>query len=1176
MECPKCGYEIDDKAMVCPNCKKVLKLACPICKTINTTNTCKKCGYVIINKCHNCGKINQTINKKCRKCGFDTEKSVILNEANSDDFVILTIDFPNINEMKDLFGSAKLLNKFKINLDKIIFDYTKSIGLRRQIINKTYVIRFDKDYTFNSSAATAVKAAIDILNLITAMNCKLTRKKNATVRCNMFLLRRNINDDPYNIDSGYNISLLNQVTKNKSDKILNTFQVLTDDQVTDSISGDYKVSPLNSVMIKNNMVMFYEVDLREFVKVEYPDEDEDKEIEIPNFVQNMLIEQDKLDGEALNNLDSPGDPDAIYDIDTINFDEIQCEFIRTENIDVIFHILNKFQNIPKGIVAIKTAEMYKPYTIKVLNAAAETGKFNNIISLTCYDEMKYSPYSFFRELVSAIFEYTVSQKLFSTNDFSMFSSVDPDGLIKDLITLHRRNDNGDSMDKRHVYFEIFLTLLQIIPKTLIFVEDFDKIDSSSYDVLKYLFESFEQLDISFLISYDKSFSLHKDCHFLLSKPYYTEITLKPTPFEKLIEENKIYYRNILNNFYFQRIAKYACGSILFIDIAMQYLIESGVFAADDDSVEMINPKTIIIPSSLDKLVARRLNLLQDDVDTMKFLTSIVLLGTRIDMASIESLGYENKDEIIEKLANMGFIYQYNDCIYFPNYNLLRSNLLTTISKIYLTDVANELFDKVFDSSMPSPVKAYLYGLLEETDKEREQWEQLSDIDLSLGDFSAYLNSTEKVLELLDKNTDPEQLERLEDYKQNLYKNIAQNLYEYIPDKTSGIALSALKNLEKSKDTDQIILLCNKMINGSLFMGNYNHALELTHKVLSLLPPSSINPADPNFNTYFFLMSVIHIQILFNIGALVDCLDIGYKVLNVISNDTISVLKPDYMSEDDFKSLIVDSAGYVALANVLLLYGNVGEFLNILRGEINFVPESYNLFIVLEQLIHGKSVSNLNFNISDNDRFGHTILALINSFVNFNGDYNIFAENIYKAKLAAKHFRLYQLELFADLMVGYSYMELNSFKKANSIIYKIIKETNNNGMTTLLYVAWYVMSLLHLKENKYDVAFGIINNSLIQLEKNNSTSEYLLMLFKYNMYKVMMFKKDYEKANICIAQANYIAQKYGVNFVFDTDPNHYIAVEEDEEDNEVSLEEAADILGGAEGIQDNSNDSGSEG
>ncbi len=693
MECPKCGLEIDDKAMVCPNCKKVLKLACPICKTINTSNTCRKCGYVIITKCNNCGKINQTITKKCKKCGFDTEKSVVMNESNSDDFVMLTIDFPNMDEMKTHLGSAKLLNKFKVNLDKIILDYTKSIGLRRQLIGKTYVIRCDKDYTFNSSAATAVKTAIELLNRITAMNCKLTQKKNASIRCNMFLLKRSIDSDPNDCQSGFNISLLNQNAKTKETKILNTFQVLTDDEVSDALDAEYKVSPLNSVMINDEMVMFYEVDLREFVKVEYPEEEEEQEIEIPNFVQNMLVEQDKLDGQALNNLDSPGDPDAIYDIETINFDEINCEFMRTENIDVLFHILNKFQTIPKGILAIKTAELYKPYSLKVLNAAADTGKFNNIISLTCYDEMKYSPYSFFRDLVSAIFEYTVSQKLFFQNDFSMFASVDPDGLIRDLITLQQRGSDNTE-DTRYVYFDIFLTLLQIIPKTLIFIEDFDKIDASSYDVLKFLFEAFEQLDISFLLTYNKDFSLHKDCHFLLSKPYYTEISLKPTPFEKMIEENKIYYRNILSNFYFQRIAKYSCGSILLIDIAIQYLIESGVYAADDDSIEMINPKTIIIPSNLDRLVARRLNLLQDDADAMKFLTSVVLLGTRIDMGTIESLGYENVNEIIEKLTNMGYMYQYNNCIYFPNYNLLRDNLLTTISKIYLKEVAEELFEKI--------------------------------------------------------------------------------------------------------------------------------------------------------------------------------------------------------------------------------------------------------------------------------------------------------------------------------------------------------------------------------------------------------------------------------------------------------------------------------------------------
>ena len=1164
MECPKCGLEIDDKAMVCPNCKKVLKLACPVCKTINVSNTCKKCGYVIISKCHNCGKINQTFTKKCKKCGFDTEKSVVMNEANSDDFVMLTIDFPNMSEMKTLLGSAKLYNKFKVNLDKIIADYAKSIGVRRQLIGQTCVIRFYKDYTFNSSASSAVKACIELLNRITAMNCKLTKKKNATVRCNMFLLKRNIESDPYDIDSGYNISLLNQNAKNKEDKILNTFQVLTDDKVSDAIDAEYKLSPLNSVMINDEMVMFYEVDLREFVKIEYPeDEEDDEEIKIPNFVQNMLIEQDKLDGEALNNLDSGVNPDAIYDIETINFEEIRCEFIRTENINVLSYILNKFQEIPKGIVALKTVELYKPYSLKVLNAAAETGKFDNIITVTCYDEMKYSPYSFFRDLVSAIFEYTVSQKLFFQNDFTMFNSVDPDGLIKDLITLKER-ETEDTIDTRNIYFDIFLTLLQIIPKTLIFIEDFDKIDSSSYDVLKYLFESFEQLDISFLISYDKSFSLHKDCYFLLSKPYYTEIFLKPTSFEKMIEENKIYYRNILNNFYFQRVAKYACGSSLFIDIAIQYLIESGVYSADDDSIEMIDAKTIIIPSNLDRLVARRLNLLQDDEMAMKFLTSIVLLGTRIDMETIKTLGYQNLDEIMEKLSNMGYIYQYNNCVYFPNYNLLRRNLLTTISKIYLKEVAEELFEKVFNDDMPSPVKAYLYGLLEDTENERKEWEMLAKINLSLGDFSSYLNCTDKILELLDKITEPEDADSIEEYRMQLYEDISNNLYEYVPDKTSGIAEVTLSRLEKTGEVDRIIMLCNKMINGSLAAGNYMHALELTHKVLSLLPVSSLNPADQNFNNYFFLMSVIHIQILFNIGALGDCLDIGYKVLNVINKDTLKLLKPEYFTDEDFQLLLIDSVGYVALANVLLLTGNIQEFLKIVRSDLPFIPKSYDLFITLQDLIHGKKVAAVALEVPDNDRFGNIILNIINAFAMFTGDYNEFAENIHKAKVFAKYCNIHQLELFSDLLIGYAYMQLESYKKADAIIYKIIKATNQNGMTTLLYIAWYIMSELHLKQHKYEVAYGIINNSLIQLERNNTTSEYLLMLFKYNMYKVMMFKGQTDKAEICINQAKYVAEKYGVNFEFDTDESHYIPVIDGEEASPENAGITADGLNNMQG------------
>ena len=127
------------------------------------------------------------------------------------------------------------------------------------------------------------------------------------------------------------------------------------------------------------------------------------------------------------------------------------------------------------------------------------------------------------------------------------------------------------------------------------------------------------------------------------------------------------------------------------------------------------------------------------------------------------------------------------------------------------------------------------------------------------------------------------------------------------------------------------------------------------------------------------------------------------------------------------------------------------------------------------------------------------------------------------------------------------MKVESYEKSEDILNKIIKETHNNGMINILYSAWYIMSELYLKQKQYQVAYGIINNSQIQLEKNNSTSEYLLMLFKYNLFKVLMYKQEFDMAEICINHAKYIASKYGINFEFDTDPNHYIPVETDEHD-----------------------------
>ena len=1138
MECPKCGALISDNAMVCPNCKKVLKIICPVCRTINTQNVCKACGEILVTKCAKCGKINLLKNKKCVKCGYNNEISAVLGESNTDSFAVVRIDFPNSDVVKAKLGSNKLFQKFRKKFDALIVSYTNSLNVRRQIVdNDVYIIRFNKDYTLSASANSAIKATIGLLNIVTKLNVKLLKKKGVALKCNFTIMQRDADKNPYDIDSKFQANMVYQNSP-KEMKALDSFQVITDESFYDVYNGTYKMEALNSALVDGVMKRFYEMDLKEFVNIgeilrNEALKDDNEEIEIPNFVQTALSNQEQITQNTLKDENELTD-DQIYDIEMIKFEEINCEFIKTESVNVLDCVVHTLQQVPKGILAIKAANIYQPYTLKLLSAVEGLGLYDNVIPITCHDDMKYSPYSFFRDLISSIFGYTISQKLFDSNDFSMFSTVDNSGLVKDLITLSQRPMQNMEQTRLN-YCNVFLALLQAIPNTLIYIENFEKIDSSSLFVLEQLFDHLEELNISYLISYDKDYTLHKNMHFLLSRPYYTEVSLTSTPFETIIGMDLDFYKNILEDFYFQRIAKYACGSTLFLDFAIQYLVESDVYEYTENSIMMVNPKTIIIPSGLDKLVKRRLNLLKDDKKTMKFLTTLVLLGTRIDEKTILSLGIENWEKIGELLANMGYIYSYNDCIYFANYNVIRKCLLEVVSQDEIKAIANELFEKVYVENMPNPIKAYLYDVSENSENVIYEWEKLANINLSMGDFSSYLNCSYEILKSLDKYAQNWTDADLKKYKFSLYENVANNMFEYNPNETRELAEETLYNLQSKGDSQRYIGLCTKMIQGAIAHGDYLYAMNLTHSVLSSLENSSIDPASPAFNLYYLLMSIIYVKILFNMGAYNACLDVGYNILNVLDNEKINKINysASVVTKEDFIFLVTECIGYIALVDIITLKEDVGEFLDITKKLITFIPDSYSIFIQLQNLIKGQPAS-VNARMQGNDMFSPILYHIINAFVKFKGKPNEFAQEIYKAKLIARETMMFQLELFADLMIGYAYVELNSFKKANAILSKIVKYANIKGMHAITHIAWYIMSILNIKESKYDIAYGILNNSDIQMEKNNIVCDYMTMLNKVNMYKVLMCTNSTEQAQICMNQASHIVEKHGLNFNLNID------------------------------------------
>ena len=891
------------------------------------------------------------------------------------------------------------------------------------------------------------------------------------------------------------------------------------------------------------MKRFYELDLKESVNIseiirEISIQEDKLDDDIPEFVKTSIEESDKNSYDILNKENNIAD-EQVFDIEKIEFDEMKCEFIKVENINVLDCVAEILNSIPKGVLSIKANKIYQPYSLKLLSTVENSAIYENIIPITCNNSMKYAPYAFFKELISSVLNYTISHRLLNTNDFSMFANMDKTDMIKNLITCKPRQ-LYDLFKTKEDYFNIFLTFLEAIPNTLIYVEDFEKIDISSLSLLEELFDRLDEFNVSFLLTYDQEYSLHRKMHFLLSRPYYTEIELFPASFDKIINLDPDYYKNVLNDFYFQRIAKYSCGSSLFLDHAIQYLIEAGVYNYIDNTLLAVNSKVIIIPAKLDNLIKRRINLLKNDKDTFYFLATLLCLGARVDENTIETLEIKNWRNIAETLCNMGYTYFYNGCIYFSNYNTLLKCMLETIRKNDLISIGKTLLEKVFEESMPCAEKAFIYQRAENPEQTIAQWENLANLNLSFGDFASYLNCSSEILKTLDTNKQSWDINDYKTYRTALFENVSENIYDYNPEYNTELTQNTLSYLKEKEDKSKYIDLCIRMIQGSMVCGNYIYAKDLMHDVLSQLNGFSIDPAVKNFNPNLLILSLIYVKILFFTGSFANCKDIGYNILNVVDTQTIDSidLSNAFIDTTELKFLIAEFTGYILMIESLE-NSDVKSDLNRITKLIDFIPESYQIFIELQNILKGHSVE-LKIFKSASDVFSGILFHMINAFHKHINNATDFAKEIYKSKLLAKEAYMYPFELFCDLMIGYAYIKLKCYKKASLILQKITTTAKEKGFAAIEYLSCVITGELYLAESRFEAAYSILNNNEILMQKNGFTNINISLLSKINMYKTLICLGKEAQAQYCYNQAIEIQKKYNLNFNLNIDINKFMS------------------------------------
>ena len=189
MECPKCHKKLEENAIVCPYCHKVLMLECPNCHNHTDSPICDKCGYTILTKCSKCGRKVSTAQEKC-KCGFPTKTSIAYQECETDEFASIIVKFSALKNIRRVLGSQELFTKFYFRLRNLLVAQIKSVEGKIIIYNDTFVINFNKELSFPTSANKAIRLAIKLANAFADLNLKVIKELGTPIKLHLTITKK--------------------------------------------------------------------------------------------------------------------------------------------------------------------------------------------------------------------------------------------------------------------------------------------------------------------------------------------------------------------------------------------------------------------------------------------------------------------------------------------------------------------------------------------------------------------------------------------------------------------------------------------------------------------------------------------------------------------------------------------------------------------------------------------------------------------------------------------------------------------------------------------------------------------------------------------------------------------------------------------------------------------------
>ena len=1088
MQCPKCHTHIDDNQAVCPKCHKVLLLECPNCHELGDSAVCEKCGYTILVKCSKCSKINHINDEKCKKCGFPVKTSLAYQECENDEFASVTVSFNNLGKIRKLLKSKDLYSKFYFKLQNMLLALTKNFEGKVINYGNEVVLNYNKELSFPTSSNKAVRFSLKVLNAFVGINKNIYENLGTTLGLTLTINKKTSEQLVDKISYESNIKTL-AVKKEK--KYLKGLQIVLDEYVRDEVSKDFKTDSLYSIEEQGRNIVFYEIVLDSYVLP--PSEDSDEQV-----MQAVPHEAKKI-----KKADEQGD---LYSFKVFDINA-KCRFENTNAIEIYDRLRSGDFEKNHKIVTIRSDGEYRASTNEIANLYEQ--KDYRVINVTCTPNMNYEPWGVFRAIFSDYYKFNpLEEKDLAKVPANVLKAFGP---IFDLFG-EKAVKAMTAEDARYNYMEKCCNFLGTLAKTVIIIDGFENIDDTTIQTLELYFDKYKNIKPNFVFINSKSVAVHSKFKGLLRTPYYTEYTLDKVTINDCVSYFKSDAGDFIKSFYYEKISENFNGSFLYFINAVKYLEESGVLIDFENKLIIKSNKSVVLPSNLDGLYKERMKHIGKDMNLSLILAYSSILNSRLSISVFEQLGVKDVQKHVNKLIESGLGIFRDGFFYLDNYNIVskvaNSSLKKQSEELLVKNILGHLGKSLGDTAI-----ALLMGRIGAFKEEYLTLWKNSQFAIATGDYDAYLKSCLGYLSLVEHIDADIDKESLDENKKDVYDNILTFLYNYSPSKIYFIENVLLMDAIEENDDDKIVKLSNLMLQGALISSNYTDALGLLHNILSRMK-NPVIMVDGEVNTKFLLLSLVNIEILYNIGDFRQCVEIAEDILRILNPETIERVKPASFSTNLFVSHIMDTMRLAGFAKLYTMDDDIEEFFGRIKASMDAeLPES-DCILAVRDFLAGKIYTTEN--IEEYSAYSKVIFLLLQEFSVENIDYKRFAQNIYQAKLLASDIHQREIELFCDLMIAYAYLRMGIKKKAEAIYKDVLKTAEKDAIFNILALSKYLLSLLRFEEKDYDKSLKMINDALSLIRKYDNQSQILYALCE-KQYIELEREKSGNSANLEIEE-----------------------------------------------------------